>query len=341
MSDTQLELNIIEKVKKILKVDGNLSNVELAEELFKYRNEFHPDKFPTEDEKELAKERFIECTNLYNEISRYINQGKMDLSPTELQVWNKDFDLINAQQRIILEDTHNQNLKKELKKARKIIKNLLIQNKKLAELNKHEVSEELLVRYKRKIHPKIGITINSLFAVLYFSITNIQRISEEIQKQISVPKTVIDAIVLVFFVFLIAKGIRQLIQKSKYLSDISVIETSFFLRAFKQYYEDQELKNEIPEGEIYLFVEKHFKNRYKFIRFWNKWILGLYDPKYLESLKSIFISFLLEKQLVRISNARKLDREFSVYGSGWSSAYKDIIDDKDIDAMLNQMDYEM
>lgn len=64
--------NIIQKVKDALGINCDTKEIDLLKSLKKKMCDSHPDKFPNEEAKKKAEERFKELREMYDELNRYI-----------------------------------------------------------------------------------------------------------------------------------------------------------------------------------------------------------------------------------------------------------------------------
>lgn len=344
MSENEIELNIVDKVKKILNLSGDIEGVELSKKLYKYRLSLHPDKFTDEESQKVAKEKFIECTNLITQLNSFINSEKIKKKPKEITVWEKDYEIINTQQKVIQSENYIDILNNKITKYRKVIKQLLEQNRLLTKEVKEDDYKSLISSYKKNSTIKIGIGLKVFFGLSYSIIINIDELTAAMFKYIPIPETILNVAIFIIILISILLNLRELIRNKIIKERARSIQTTSFISDFSISIKEDHYGSKVSEIQIYKIVERAFIPKNKFSKFINK-ILSTNTSVIIEAYKNIFVNFLIEKQLIKVSKAKKLDREFYVYGTSWNERHYsseeknvEIIDDTDIDSYVDSFD---
>ena len=349
MGDTdKIELSTISKVKNLLKIEEDIDSIQLYQKLLSFRNSHHPDRFYDEESKKEANNIFIEATQLLKNLNLFLNQEKLLKSPTDLEIYMKDYELINTQQNLIAKESEITEIEKKIMILRGVIKNLLKQNRLLSKQAKENNFDLLGLKdlYKKNSKLKIGIGLNIFFAVTSIILLNIDRNVALIIKYIPFSNTFFNIIIFSIIVISFLLNIRKLIQNNIIEQRSKQIQTAIFISEFSKFMQkDNHFGIKINEKEIYNFIKDRFSAKNKLINGIASFIDANNDI-IIEKYKNIFITHLIEKQLIKISKAVNLDREFYVFGSSWmensnSSGREinsEIIDDSDIDALIGVYD---
>ena len=105
---TKIATSILQKVKDELELNEDLPSTDLYDLLHKHRSNNHPDKFTNDEIKKEAEEKFKELNILLKELQIFIEKENFEKKPSELIVYEKDFELIKLKQEIIsLEEKNN------------------------------------------------------------------------------------------------------------------------------------------------------------------------------------------------------------------------------------------
>jgi len=343
--DDKVELSIIAKVKNLLKLEEDIDSMQLYQKLLHFRNLHHPDSFYDEESKKEANNIFIEATHLLENLSMFLNKEKLIKPPTDLEIYKKDYELINTQQNLIVKESEITELEKKIVKLRGIIKNLLEQNKLLSKQVKENNIDSLGLKnlYKKNSQLKIGIGLNIFFAIITMVLLNIDKIADLIKKYIPFSNKIFNIIIFSIIIVSFLLNVRKLIQNNIIEKRAKRIQTTIFISEFSEFVQkDNYYGFKISEKEIFNFIKKEFSAKNKLIRSID-FLIGTNNDIVIEKYKNIFVTHLIEKQLIKISKAVKLDREFYVFGSSWTEnnnssrreINSEIINDDDVDALID------
>ena len=165
MSNTK-DKDIIQEVKETLNVFGDITEVDLLEELRDCVARNHPDKFPDEDSKQQAEEKCKELNALYTRFKKYIDNKR--INDTKLVEYNKEEIIrLNHINETDEKDKEIANLKAEKDQLESQLKisedNIQSLNKKIDDLynlktedNKQEIKE--MYRPRKPVNV-VGITV--------------------------------------------------------------------------------------------------------------------------------------------------------------------------------------
>ena len=349
MGDTdKIELSIISKVKNLLRLEEDIDSIELYKKLSAFRKHHHPDLCYDEESKKEANNVFIEATQLLENLSLFLNKEKLSKPITDLEIYKKDYELINIQQNLITKESEVTELEKKMMKLRSVIRSLLEQNRLLSKQVKENNFDSLGLKnlYEKNGKLKIGIGLNIFFAITSMILLNINKIVDLIIKYIPFSNAIFNIIIFSIIVISFLLNIRKLIQNNIIEQRAKRIQTTIFISEFSEFLQkDNHFGIKISEREISIFIKKKFLSKNKLIKCIDN-LIGIDNDTIIEKYKNIFITHLIEKQLIKISKAVNLDREFYVFGSSWretnnSSGHEinsEIIDDDDIDALIDISD---
>lgn len=342
METTDIEIGIVQKVMNFLNITESTNSVELYETLTSYRNQLHPDRCYDDESKMEATEKFVKATQLLTDLNSFINRERLAKSPTELVAIEKDYTIVNIQQKVIDKEKIIEVLESKIAKYREIIRNLLEQNKTISKERKETNYEEIRKIYKDNGKIKTGIGLKVAFVFIYSFITSIDQISKAIRDYLPFSQNVLNIIVFSCISVSIIYSIRILI-KNKIIEENSLrIETTTLIAKFSTLLKSDHFGSKISEMKIFEFIKSEFTNKKKVFAFLEK-IVGANNDVVVEKYKNVFINNLLEKQLIKISKAKSLDREFYVFGTSWSEQMNErkemkteLVDDSDIDSLLEE-----
>ena len=343
MNNSDLEIGIVQQVMNFLGINESIDNFQLYEKLLLFRNQMHPDHHYDDDSKKIAHEKFVKAGQLLTDLNSFINREKLSKPADQLVLSSKDFQIINTQQSVINREKEIEILNQKISKLRKIVKDLLAQNKNLAKDKKEANYDELKNLYRSNGKIKVGIGLKLAFALVYSFVTTIDQVAIAMQKFIPLSPNLVNNIIFFLILLSIFHNIWNLVRNAIVEKNAERIETTILISKFSQILEENHNGSKISEIKIYDFMKKEFTSEKKFRLFWEK-LFAVNDDVIIEKYKNIFINSLLEKQLIRISKARGLDREFYVFGTSWSERMndrteitKELIDDDDIDSLFDDI----
>jgi hypothetical protein len=301
----ELELNIVDRVKDILKID-NSSPLELLQLLRKHRNNLHPDKFTDETAKNEAKEKFVTYSHLVDELDSYIQREKLSKSPMELALYEPLYDNSSLQSQLENIIHENEKLKEESEVYKNRIKNVENELIQKAVNNLDKEKNDLIKLYKPKKTRVFSVSLFLIFTGIVPLLTKIESISEIIVRY--APFTIIQINRFTFFIFIFIIVLLLINWFQYYLLKIklSEIQSPMFISKFLNSLGDNKY---FTEKDAYAFIY----GKSGFVKKWLHFIgIKYYIAETIIQLKDVFIHNLLNKQLIEISHAENLDRQFKI-----------------------------
>ncbi len=309
---TKLNKSIIQKVKDELGIADNLSSTELYDLLHRYRSSQHPDKFIDDKRKEDAEEKFKTLNTLLQELASHIETEKLQKKPSEIIPFQKDFDLVKSKQaNVNLEETiSRQELTIRVKDSE--IKGL---NEELARLRSEKVDKktnELVKSYKPTKKNLFTMGITFFLTFLIGVLTKIEEVATIIAKYFPFNEDILNYIIFGILVLIPMKYLKMIYEESRIQKLSKKIKTPIFINKFYLCLKDNDIKESFTEMHVYDYLMKQLVPKNRINKFFNSKVFQLYNEITIDSLKDIFIYNLINKQLIKISTAEKLDRTFKI-----------------------------
>lgn len=316
---SEIQLSIIEKVKKELEITDVNDPVLLYEKLYDHRNAFHPDVFP-DDLKREAEEKFKHFGSLLTELKFFMDQERLNKKPNDLIPYQESYNIIQIKNHT--KDIEDENLK--LKKQIKLLEESIVGLNNLLDTNQKEelekVEEELKAHYQPKKNNILVFGITVTITIILNIITNLTSIKEKI-----IPILPFDPSYLNYplFCILIYTILRFLYQQKKYTLVKNLSHELVSPRRIKDFYSEFVKKDTerwysseyFCESDVSQFIETTFYSKKTHKLNMISWLLNVFIIKEAQSinyLKNIFIWNLLEKKLIKIGNPRRLERTFNI-----------------------------
>ena len=325
---TELNKSIIQKVKDELEITDDLSSTELYDLLHRYRSSQHPDKFTDDKRKEEAEEKFKNLNTLLQELASYIETEKLQKKPSEIIPFQKDFDLVKSKQaNVNLEETINR-LELTIRVNEITIRDL---KRELARLRSEKVdkkTKELIKLYKPTKKNLFALGITFFLTFIIGILTKIEEIATIISKYFPFNEKILNYIIFGILVLIPMKYMKMVYEESRIQKLSNKIKTPLFINKFYQYLKNNDITESFAEINVYDFLTNQLIPKNKIIKFINSKVFHLYSEITIDSLKDIFIYNLINKQLINISTAEKLDRTFRIV-KGYNHRDFDDFDDLD------------
>jgi hypothetical protein len=304
---SELEKNIIDRVKEILKVDNN-SPLELLQLLRKYRNNLHPDHFTDETAKKEAELKFVEYTNLVKELDSFIQREKINKSPMELALYEPLYDNSSLQSQLDCVTEENEKLKDENEAYKNKIRELEEELMQKEAENLYKEQEKLIKFYRpRKLHVFSASLLIMLTGIIPL-LTKVESISQKIVEYAPFSISLINNITFCLFIFIIMLSLINWFQYYLIKIKINEIKTPVFINKFLESLEEND---SFTENHVYTFIYGKIFFIKRYLHF-----IGIkyYIAETILQLKDVFIHNLFDKQLIEISYADNLDRRFKIKG---------------------------
>ena len=232
--------------------------------------------------------------------------------PSEIVPYKDIFDSIQLKQTIVDLQNEVRELKQQLEIKNFKIEQLKKELKVLNQDNLEEKKEELIEQYtpsKKSIFSNGIIFILTLITSIF---SRIEEIAGFISKYSPIPKDIFNYILFTILIFIPLRFIYKNL-KQRVINQISQLITSPpLIQLFVDQLKENDKEDIFSESNVYNFIQRIQFPRNSLIRSMYKFLFSLKSPKVLNSLKDIFIYNLLSKQLIEISRADKLDRNFRI-----------------------------
>ena len=142
-------------------------------------------------------------------------------------------------------------------------------------------------------------------------------------------KETLNTIIFSVFILVIILYLRKW-GEEKYIQKVSKkICTPIIIQKFHHYLSEKDskdkFKDKFNEYDISVFLSKELIPKNRLCKFLTTRILNIYDDITVDSLKDIFVYNLLNKQLIGISGADGLDRNFATKKSYYDFDFYDLI----------------
>lgn len=314
----ELTQSITEKVKKYLNIQEDIDLFALYDIVYECLKKSHPDQFEENFKKE-AEERFKTLNNLLSELKREIDYLKLTKRPSEIVIYERNFDLVKTKNEVLLLREETNNLNDKLKNKEYEIGKLNAELEKVNSARYKESLEELTQLYKPTKSGILALSISSII-ILFISITTQ---FDTFYKKLSAFSPIEPSIInWILFVILIVTFLIQVLRifkknKLKKICDI-LIASSTIKNFFDCKVKTDESKYYVSKYFTEIDVEDFIKNNfcspkhlkglvYHFERFFL-----IDDHKSINYLKNVFIDNLFCKKFISYGNSKDLERNFVI-----------------------------
>ncbi|MCL2289084.1 MAG: hypothetical protein FWC34_00035 [Bacteroidetes bacterium] len=309
----KLDKNATEKAKEILEISTNdISTDELYDKLYEYRISQHPDKYQVEEAKKVAEENFKKAGNILEILKKDIELQLVNSKPSEIVPFQKIYDNIQLKQNTVELQNEIQSLKTTLDLQKYEIKDLKKELKSLRSEKLNEKKDELKEQYTPS---KKGFLSNGIVFILTFIaviFTKIEDVASILTKYSPIPDNVFNYILFGILVFIPLRFIYLFSKQFCVNKIVQLIITPPVIQQFVEYLKSENKADNFSEINVYNFIINIQYPKNKAVRFFSNLLFGIQSHNVLNQLKDIFIYNLLSKQLIEISNANNLDRNFRI-----------------------------
>lgn len=307
----ELANSIIQTVKDELQITDELSAAELYNILYDYRNSQHPDKFIADERKKEAEEKFKRLHTLLQELANFIEKQKQQSKPSEIIPFQKDYEIVKSKQQSInneeiiknLQQINNAN-EREIKRLKKVI--LELQGNKA-----DEKTNNLIKHYKPSKKSILSQGIIFLLTLIIGTLTKVEEIASILKKYFPFDTSNINYITFSILVFIPLKILKSYLEERQIEKFANLVRTQIFIKKFLNYLIINNSKNTFTEINVFDFLTSELAPKNAIMKLIKR-IFNTYNDTTIDSLKDIFIFNLLNKQLITISNAEHLDRNFKI-----------------------------
>lgn len=309
----KLEKTTIDKAKEMLGIDtDNIKKDELYDQLYEYRISQHPDKYQNEDAKKAAEENFKEAGILLNTLKKDIELQLVKSKPSEIVPFQKIYDNIQLKQNTVDLENEIQDLKTRLR-GLGIENNDLKKELKSVRIEKlSEKQDELKQQYAPS---KKGIFSNGIIFILTFItaiFTKIEEIANFLSKYSPIPDKLFNYILFGILIFIPVRFFYMYLKQNCVNTIAQLIITPPMIQLFLTHLKNEKKIDDFAENNVYNFILRVQYPKNRFVRIFINKLFGIQSHNVLNRLKDIFIYNLLSKQLIEISRADNLDRNFRI-----------------------------
>jgi hypothetical protein len=311
--------SIIQKVKDQLAISDDLSATELYDLLHKYRSSQHPDKYLDENFKKEAEERFKQLNLLLDELGNFIEKEKLQKKPSELILFEKDFEIIKTKQEILRFEKEIENLRLniqikdiETNNLKAEIKNLKTDLARATSDKVDKKTNDLIELYKPTKRSLLSLGLTFLLTIIIGVLTKIDQIALILKKYSPLQPIILNTLIFIFLIGIPLMYIKMIYEEHRIENAAKRIKTPKFILGFLIYLKENSLYSSFTEMDVYNYLTQTLISRRPIVRYLYANVISIYNETTIDSLKDIFIFNLLNKRLIAISNADRLDRNFDI-----------------------------
>jgi hypothetical protein len=312
--NTAIDKSIIQKVKEILQIEEELSSIQLLKLLKDYRKKMHPDKFMEDDARKEATEKFKDLGKTIDELKRFIENEKLHRSAKDLALFEPLYDNVSLQSQLEEATEKIERLEGQLSdlKEQNAELNELLSKKQNDELENKNLELKQLYKPSNQSLASLGVLflLSSTFTIM----TKFEEVSLVLKKYSPLPESLLNKIIFGVFIFMLLLVVKQYIE-NKFLSQkVSKVCSPAYSKEFWSYlsyikdWEDDKTKD-FSEEDVFSYI---YGKKTIIKNFLGKIGFKLFQVETIDRLKNFFISSLLNKQLIKISLAKDLDRTFTI-----------------------------
>ncbi|TDQ79085.1 hypothetical protein [Sphingobacterium yanglingense] len=321
----EIQISIIEKIKKRLNIDSEIELVDLYDLVFKTRSIYHPDKYLDNESRKEATEKFIEYSGLLKELKLYIDRVKFEKGGSELILFEDTIESIQDKSHIVYLEEQISELKSILKEKEDLISEL---NSTLSELiatlekvrgnHVNELGKDIEKFYKPKPRNLLYLGVSTITIISINLLKDMRSIKQNVTEFFPFDITYLNIFFFSIILLVVTNFLINRLVLAKVLNIAEKLKTNkvlndFFKKNNETNYPRYDVSNYFfTESKIEQYIETSFyENAYfKILNKLNK----DFGAKSISYLKQVFIYNLIEKDLIKIGKAEKLDRKFTVLG---------------------------
>lgn len=308
----QMQVNILQRVRKFLGVDEECSASELYSRLREYRNQMHPDRFTEDEAKEHAEAKFKEAQQLLPELFRYVQDEALHRTPAELALYKPVYDHVFTQAALDAARSEIDDLKQQLEWRENEVERLegQLNDRKNQEFDAERRRLEKLYKPGGRTWASLGITLvlSGALAIM----TKMEDVSAKLKQYSPVDEKLLNNCTFGLFLLILLLAAKRFVENvimRRRVREVCSVKAPIDFLNFLSGRRAAEDVEHFSEYEVYEFLGGN--------ALWWKRALGVcgfvhFQIETIDELKSFFISSLLKKELISISYAEGLDRRFSI-----------------------------
>lgn len=316
---TNITTSILQKVKNELQLNEDLPSTDLYDLLHKHRSNNHPDKFTNDDTKKEAEEKFKEVNVLLKELQIFIEKEKLEKKPSELIIYQKDFELIKLKQEIISLENKNETLTYSNESKQREIERLIKAINKVRNEDLAEKTSDLIKLYKPNNKNLFSLGLSIVLTLIVGVLSKIEDVANIINKYSPFEPKTFKYIVFGILIFFILRYCKMIYEGGRIENSAKKIKTPFLINKFVNFLVEKGNDDNFTEMDVYDFLSKELVPKNFITKILFSKIFHLYSETTVDSMKDIFIYNLINRKLITISHADKLDRKFKIIKSSYYS----------------------
>jgi len=310
---TELQKSLTERAKDFLQIDGEHSIFELTELLRQFRNNTHPDNFQDQEIKTKAEDQFKNAQALLDEVEKQLEVERFKRKPTELAIYKPLYDTVKLQSELDKTKKELEGAKYELAGERERNDDLTkeLQSKKDDSLNAEIQHLQSIYRPSTRKYASIGLAIILSGALGVMS--QMEKVSGTLEKYSPFGKQYISTGLFICLLLFLASMFRKLWERDYIKRKSEEVCSPKCAGDFMEYLSITRSSDapilEFSEVEVFDFISGRRQRLKSFVSF-----LGfqIFRRETVNRLKDIFIHNLLNKKLVDVSRAEKMQRFFTI-----------------------------
>lgn len=312
----ELQRSLQERAKAFLQVEGEHSLFELTELLRQYRNDTHPDRYQDQELKNQAEARFKDAQTLLAESEKQMEVERFNRKPTELTLYRPLYDAVKLQSELDKTKKELEDAKYELASERESCNALTkeLQTKQDDSLNNEIQHLQSIYRPSMRKYASIGMAI--LLSGALSVMSQMEKVSGVLQKYSPFDKQYISTGLFICLILFLAAMLRKMWEREYIKRKSEEVCSPKCAGDFMEYLRVTRTSGapivEFSEVEVFEFIagdKQRLKSVVTFLGF------QIFRRETVNRLKDIFIHSLLNKKLVEISRAEKMQRYFSITSS--------------------------
>ncbi|MCX5800716.1 MAG: hypothetical protein NTX17_04945 [Candidatus Eisenbacteria bacterium] len=312
--NNSIQKSIIQRVRDLLNMRDECSPIELHSRLREYCHHIHPDRFVDAESKKTAEARFKAAQELMPELFRFIQDEAIRRTPAELMLYRPIYDNVFTQHELDEANKEIERLKHRIECGEFEIEQLKDELKRKEDARFQEERRNLEKLYKPTPGSLASLGLVFMLGALMPAMNKVKETSDFISQYSPFSPATIKMTLFVLFVTMLFLTLKQYIENLLLRRRVQeVCSTRFsidFMNHLSYVYTWEDCKRgKFTESHAFDFIAG---NRAKWKSLLAHIGFPLFRTSTYELLKNCFIGYLIQKQLIEISNAEDLNRTFTV-----------------------------
>jgi len=314
----QIDVGIIAKIRELMNSPSS-SLPELYEQLRRYRNLLHPDRFLDDEAKKSAADRFKEVQGLMAELIKRMERDQLERPAAEVAIYQGVNERIQLQTALDVARDEADSLRQESEQQKREIERLQQVIRQFEDQRFKEEADELKASYKPSRMRWASLGLLAGLAGFMTLASRIDEVASVFKRVAPFPEAALNAVVFAAFAAVLATTLGRLWNGRLIEHELNRLRSSKSATEFMEFlshrYQWSDNRPKVfREKDAVEFVESALRQRY---RLWRAPVPRLpyrvfSDSFIIEQLKNCFINSLLSRHLVAISTAAELDRTFII-----------------------------